>query len=247
MNQSPIQLVIGQGEIGTSLYNVLAETYTDTVFIRDYENIETPDPAVLHICYPYNESFIPNTRSYIERYKPELVIIHATVAPGTTRAVSEEAVHSPVRGVHPNLEEGLRTFIKYCGGASAGQAAELLEAAGMQARVFDAPETTEVMKILSTTYYGWNILFQKEAKRICDEFGLDFDEVYTEPNKDYNRGYSELGMDHVVRPVLKNVPGPIGGHCVIQNCDLMESWLTDTLRRRNQDYKEDKSDTNDAS
>lgn len=227
-------LVIGAGEVGQSLYGVLKSHYD--VIIRDKDDVVEGEFKVLHICYPPFENFVEVTKKYIDEYKPELVIVHSTVPVGTTRKIGGLAVHSPIRGVHPRLEDGIKTFVKYFGGKKAKEAAKYFSDIGIKIQDFDKPETTELLKILSTTYYGWNIVFAKEAKRICDKLELDFDEVYTTSNKDYNDGYKKLGMEHVIRPVLKNIPGKIGGHCIVSNCELLDDWLTEVIKERNKKY-----------
>ncbi len=230
------QLVIGAGEIGTSVYNVLNPHYN--ISIRDKEDDIDSKYDILHICYPPIDNFIEVTKEYIKQYDPSLVIVHSTVSPGTTRKIGDLAVHSPVRGVHPHLEEGIETFVKYFGGKKSKEAAKIFSDIDIKTKSFNKPETTELLKILSTTYYAWNVVFQKEVKRICDEHDLDFDDVYTTPNKDYNEGYKKLDMEHVTRPVLKHMPGPIGGHCLLPNCELLNDWLTETIKGRNKKYQE---------
>ena len=83
-------------------------------------------------------------------------------------------------------------------------------------------------------------MFGKEAKRLCDKFGVSFEDVYTRANKDYNEAYTKLGMSNVVRPVLKYMDGEIGGHCVIPNTKLLNDWLTNTLKNRNALYSKKK-------
>lgn len=227
-------LIIGAGEIGNSLFNVLKKHYK--VAIRDIDS-EIPGPFdVLHICYPPIKNFISASKAYIKQYNPKITIIHSTVPVGTTKHVHENAVHSPVRGTHPNLEKGIKEFVKYFGGKKSKLAARIFSKIGVKVKIFEKSETTELAKILDTTYYGWNIVFCKEAKAICDKLDLNFDDVYTFPNLDYNKGYAELGKKNVIRPVLKPNPGKIGGHCVVPNCDLLNSWLTNTVKQRNKTY-----------
>jgi len=228
-------LIIGAGEVGRSLYNILKKHYQ--VSIRDKNENYEGRFEVLHITYPPVKNFVAITQNYIKKYKPKVVIVHSTVAVGTTPKIAPFAVHSPIRGIHPRLEAGIKTFVKYFGGKKAKQAAKIFSSIGIKTRIFKKPETTELAKILDTTYYAWNIVFQKEVKRICDEMDLDFDEVYTTPNRDYNEGYKKLGMEHVVRPVLKDFPGPIGGHCLIPNCDLLDDWVTEVIKERNRRWK----------
>lgn len=227
-------LIIGAGEVGKSLYNVLKPHYSVT--LRDVDGHTKGTFEILHICYPYIDNFIETTKGYIKKYNSELVIIHSTVPVGTTRKIAQFAVHSPIRGVHPNLEDSIKVFVKYFGGQNAEKASRYFSDINIETKAFDKSETTELSKILSTTYYAWNVLFAKEVKRICDEFGLDFDDVYTVPNQDYNKGYTKLGLERVVRPVLKYVPGSIGGHCLIPNCEFLDDWITDIIKDRNKEY-----------
>lgn len=227
-------LIIGAGEVGRSLYNVLKPHYE--IFIRDRNSEINGRFDVLHIVYPYFKNFVQATKKYIVQYKPQLVIIHSTVPIGTTRKIGKLAVHSPIRGLHPHLDKGIKIFVKYFGGQKAKETARIFSAIGIQTKIFRKPETTELLKILDTAYYGWNIVFVKEVKRICDKLKLDFNEVYAIANTDYNDGYKKLGRPDVVRPVLKPMSGKIGGHCIVQNCDLLNDWLTKTVKERNKKY-----------
>ena len=227
-------LIIGEGEIGSALKEVLSPHYPAQS--RDLKSDLQGHFDVLHICYPPIKNFIEVTKEYAKTYTPELIIVHATVPVGTTSALGGNAVHSPVRGTHPRLAEGIKTFVKYFGGPKAEEAAEYFVKIGIPTKTFAKSETTELAKILDTTYYGWNIVFAKEVKRMCDTMGLNFEEVYTIPNNDYNEGYGKLGKPNVLRPVLSPVPGKIGGHCVIPNTELLDDWLTNTLKEQNETY-----------
>ena len=235
-------LIIGAGEIGQSLFNVLRLYYD--VSIRDIENTISDQFDILNICYPYSDKFIEITRKYINQYKPSLTIINSTVKPGTTKLLGEGVVHSPINGRHPYLEEGIKTFIKFIGGNdiySVFRAVNFFNKAGITTQVFSNSTATEMAKILCTTYYGWNIVFMKEVARICDEIKLPFHEVYTEWNNAYNQGYIKLNENRFFRPVLYPMAGEIGGHCVIPNCGLFDDFLTQTVKGRNQLSKEPSS------
>jgi UDP-N-acetyl-D-mannosaminuronate dehydrogenase len=234
-----ISLTIGAGEIGKSLHSVLKNKHTS--YIRDVESAEAFPPIdVLNICYPPIKDFVKITQAYIKQYKPKLTIIHSTVAPGTTREVGRMVVHSPVHGKHPNLEEGIKTFVKFIGANnaySASLAYKFLTDAGIQVKIVANSETSELSKILCTSYYGWNILFMKEVAKICEQYDVPFHSVYGW-NEYYNQGYTELGMSQFVRPVLEPIAGPIGGHCVVNNCDLLKSFITDTIKEKNKEYEQ---------
>ena len=86
------------------------------------------------------------------------------------------------------------------------------------------------------SHNGWNIVFEKAVKAYCDEHGLNFDLVYTAANRSYNEGYLDLGMWHVQRPVLKDFPGKIGGHCVIPNAKLLGGDIAEFILGKDDTY-----------
>lgn len=228
-------LVVGLGEVGTPIKR-LEEEAGNKVDILEMDikpqvlNKDTHGYFydVMHVCIPFSEKFADFVLNYVTEYHPRLTVIHSTVPVGTTQKIADQIevaiVHSPVRGIHPNMYDGLKQFVKYIGGdnSSAEWAIEHFEDIGLEPYYLGSSQTTELNKLLSTAYYGWNILFAKEAQRICDYYGLDYDKVYTHPNKTYNYGYTRLGKENVVRPILVPPRGRIGGHCVSQNIELLE-------------------------
>lgn len=221
------QIIVGFGEVGAALAEVLKITA-----VHDPAKGRTVQPAiydVLHVALPYNSDFHSTVRQYQKDYAPSVTVIHSTVPVGTSSALG--ALHSPVRGVHPNLAEGLRTFVKFIGGAgvAATVVERIFEQAGIATYLVDKPENTEAMKLWETTQYGLFILLEKEIYRYCQEHGLDFETVYTAANRTYNDGYLALGRTDVLRPVLKQQDGPIGGHCVLPNAELLDSWIADIV------------------
>jgi len=113
---------MGMGEVGKALKEVLETQKDDKVFTFDIEspgNRNYGSINVLHICFPYSKNFVDEVVHYICDYDTALVIIHSTVEVGTTRKIRGKVggcvVHSPVRGKHPNMVEGLKIFVKYIG------------------------------------------------------------------------------------------------------------------------------------
>lgn len=239
--------IIGCGEIGKSLGSVLASCY-DIQYDDIKPDLKQPmfwQTEVINICYPYSESFIEDTRVYIKKYNPKLTIIHSTVPVGTTRKLGEGVVHSPVNGKHPNLSESILTFVKFVGGIRGEDvylATKFLKEAKIKVAQFASPEATELGKMLCTTYYSWNIVFMKEVEKLCQQYNLPFHEVYTLWNKAYNQGYEKLGSYQFIRPILEPMKGEIGGHCCINNCNLLNSSLTNLVKEFNETYKEKKDD-----
>lgn len=212
--------ILGNGEVGQAIAKFFPNSkIRDLKRKDDFSGIE-----VLHVCIPWSDSFVDIVQREMRQYRPELVIIHSTVVPGTTRKLGKKAVHSPVRGTHPNLHEGVKTFVKYIGADSeeVGLLAQRhLESVGISTKLFPSSVATELGKLLDTTYYGLCIAFHGEMKKLCDELGVNFDDAVIDFNKTYNEGYAKLGMPHVVRPVLYAPTGPIGGHCIIPNAELL--------------------------
>lgn len=221
--------ILGYGEVGQAI----AKFYKKPK-IKDLTRDDGLAGAeILNICIPYNNSFIKIAKEEIKKINPKLVIIHSTVAPGVTRKLQDVCgkekiiVHSPIRGVHPRLYEGIKTFVKYIGADNkkSGEAARKhLESLGIKTKVLHPSMTTELGKLLDTTYYGICIAWHGEMKEICDKLGVDFESAASDFNKTYNEGYKKLGMPHVIRPVLYPPKESIGGHCVVPNAKILQKY-----------------------
>jgi len=214
-----VDLIIGAGEIGTSLQKVLG------CEIRDKAPKVFQDVNVLHIAFPFDKNFKNETLSYVSNYNPNLTIIHSTVQVGTTeeirRIVERPVVHSPVMGKHPDLAKHIKKFKKFIGAESQAEAyaaIEYFKSAKINSVWLGNCRTTELAKLLSTTQYGLMIAFHQEMSRMCREAKVPFQAI-TEWNKAYNAGYNDWNMRNYQRPILK--PGFIGGHCVMPNVKIL--------------------------
>jgi len=235
-------LIIGNGEIGSSLKKILdlRENREKSGIIdkkdKDFkERLTDLKCKNLHICFPNTINFIKDVLKYLNTFEPELCIIHSTVPVGTTSKINylafatkiaplTQVVHSPVRGQHPNLDKGLLTFIKYVGTESKEAFNKTKkEMDNINLVWFQKSENTELGKLLDTSYYGLCIAWHREMERLCKYFKVDFENAVTNFNESYNVGYTKL-RPNVIRPVLSS-PGKkkIGGHCVIQNAKLLNS------------------------
>ena len=227
-------LIIGYGQIGQSIERLYdKERYNVFHFdIKDEKSPEFGDTEnidVMHICTPFNETFIPDSIDYIHTFGPKLVIIESTVLFMSTDIIASNVdahvVHSPVMGKHPNLTESIQTFKKVIAGYTTEAvtlAEEHYKELGIEIVKFDSPEESEIAKLLCTTYYGWNIMFMQEVHALCEEWNLNFDQIYTQMNQIYNEGYNKMGNPQFTRPVLKYMGEDIGGHCVKPNLLLLK-------------------------
>ena len=205
-------LVVGNGEVGTSLGEVLGcEVLGETTEKRECD--------VLHICFPYSYKFGKEVKRYQQLYNPKYTIVHSTVPIGCCQGLG--VYHSPIRGMHPNLAQSIKTFVTYLAPENR-ELKNYLESYGMKIELVKKPRNTEALKLFDTTYYLWNILFEKMLYAYCKEYNLDYQLIYKKANETYNEGYVRLGKPEVQRPVLKHIEGKVGGHCIIPNAEMLE-------------------------
>jgi len=216
--------ILGYGEVGQAI----AKFYKNPKIkdLKRDDNLKGVD--ILHICIPYSDNFVKTVKKEIKIIKPKLVIIDSTVAPGATKKIGGMTVHSPIRGIHPYLYKGIKTFVKYIGAdnkKAGNMAKKHLEELDLKVKVFFPSITTELGKLFSTSYYGLCIVWHEEMKEMCDKAGVDFEKAVTDFNETYNKGYTELGKKNVVRPVLYPPKGRCGGHCIISNAEILNKYF----------------------
>ncbi len=233
-------LIIGFGEIGKSLCEVYESSDINPgvrdPFLEFYDD-ET-DCDVINICIPYFdfEQFSEAIKS-LDVKDDAVFIIQTTMPMGTCNKLQEmipnALVASPVRGVHPNLKEGLLTFEKYLGFTDKfreneevkSKVKKHLESIDIKSAFAARSNETELAKIISTSFYGMCIAFTQHVFNICEENKLDFESVLPRWQIGYNEGYEKLGKSNVRRPVLGPIPNKkkvIGGHCIIPNARFLK-------------------------
>ena len=222
--------IIGLGEVGSAIKMVYEKNQQNfELFTMDVNHDKINDSVnILNVCIGWSESFISTV---VEKARLcNYVVIHSTVPVGTSKKIEEATqkpvIHSPIRGVHPHLYTGIMTFEKYFGSASEDIAisnyiANHFESLGIKTRVLSNSNTTELGKLLDTTYYGICIAWHQHMKEMCDFFNGEFEEAVTLFNNTYNEGYENLGMSNVIRPVLYPPGKTIGGHCIIPNAEIL--------------------------
>ena len=95
-------LVVGLGEIGRVLFELLKEKECFTVYGLDLDEAKMRAARqdmsklpkkidTMHICLPCKDqdNFVAAVSSYAKKFKPNLLIINSTVPPGTTKKVQE--------------------------------------------------------------------------------------------------------------------------------------------------------------
>lgn len=228
-------LVIGMGEIGKAVRSFAGQRESDTIYTYDVHDKEYPvvprELMVMHICFPYSSGFIKYVKAYILKYEPRHICIWSTVPIGTTRLLRHKAVHSPVEGKHPELLSSIQTMQRWISSTSAPELNffdTYFRDLGLRTRKVKHPETTEALKLLSTTKYGVNIVFADYVKKVFEEIGADF-ELSKQWDKDYNELYWNLHMPQFQKFVLDAPDGVIGGHCIRENAALLEEDYPDDV------------------
>jgi hypothetical protein len=211
-------VVIGLGETGKPLYDLLKGKYPDTYgYDEKMPSISAfPSCQHLHICLPYQiEDFIGTVIKYQRIYSPEITVVHSTVPIGTTSQIPN-AVHSPILGDHTNMEDSLLTFVKWVGGARAVDVEPLFESLEMTVYKVPTPEETEALKLMCLAKYGMSIAFAQYQKDICDKYGFGYSDI-----KIWDGLYNFGVHFEKTRPILDPPNGKIGGHCVCQGTKLL--------------------------
>lgn len=218
-------VIIGYGQIGKAVYSVISKT--DKIYIYDKKRERGEYPAivdVMHVCFPYeDEDFIQAVKDYIKEFKPFNVVIWSTVPIGTTKHI-KGAVHSPVEGVHPNLDRSIKNMVRWVGANDATEAMffeDYFKKMLLKVKVVPSSNFTELLKLRSTAKYGVNLVWTDYENHLAEKYGMDF-EYLKEFDKDYNRLYHNLGMDWAQRYILNPPGGHIGGHCVVPNAKLLD-------------------------
>jgi len=237
-------LVIGLGEIGRTLFDVLKEKDNFTVYGLDSDKTKMQSAHqdtnkmpkkidTIHICLPFKDqfSFINTVSDYAAKFKPNLLIINSTVPPGTTKKTQYFCTclvaHSPTRGVHKSPEHmkwELKRWTKYVGGTdekSAEATCKHFEKAGLKVKKLKGCAETELAKLFETTYRAWMIACFQEMHRISRTTEANFDDIV-----DFLEDTHRVRFD---RPIM--FPGFIGGHCLIPNTELLlQVYDSDFLR-----------------
>lgn len=229
-------LVVGLGEVGRPLLQVLSAAHT--AFGRDVADRAFHGVRILHVCFPFGPEFIATAARYVARYRPAVVVVNSTVVPGTTRAIQEETatptVYSPVRGKHARMAEELRRYRKFVAGTSAEAVATVADhfaAAQVATGRMSSPESLELAKLLETSYFGVLVAWAQEMDRFAAAVGADYAEL---------AGFFDE-IDFF--PPVTFQPGYIGGHCVMPNLDLLErvrqSPFIEAIRQSNDERERD--------
>lgn len=218
-------LVVGLGEIGSALLEIVKGVHDATGY--DIKNpTELPTKVdVLHVCFPYTEEFASHVVEYAKKTRPKLVLIESTVQLGTTNQIAEflqvlqtHVVHSPVRARKKDgFKWGFYNYTKFIGGCDqegAKLADEYYKSLGFKTRICQSALEAEFSKLIDLAYFGVMLGWNQEMRRIIEKFNLNFEDV----SAFLDSNTLESGFKFP-RPVYDGEP--IGGHCIIPAVQLL--------------------------
>ena len=228
-------LVIGYGEVGHALEEILNERYETKIHDPPKERLAPEGKyAWLHICIPYTESFVKTVDFYMKQFSPEHTVIHSTVPVGTTRALSYlyHVTYSPIRGEHPELVRYLRKFPKWI--ATTDDTNEVLshfQACGISMRLAPSIEALEWFKLLETFEYAYRIVLWQEIERQVNRRdirgGATKNEVLSALQEWFFEKRAVYDGERGLVPIMFG--GVIKGHCLMPNVELLKPLMTKEL------------------
>ncbi len=226
-------VVVGLGEIGFPILKILSRKIQVVGYDinpklmnkRKFKNFFSLETSILHICIPFSKNFLFQVKSIKKKFNPEIIVIHSTVSPYTTKKLQSNLsipiIYSATRGVHKRMTSDIKKYTKFYALENnapkkkwASQTySRLLKKCGIKTKKMSKPVTLELAKIVvDTSYYGWLINFAQLSNIIAKKHNVDNDEMWSFADEIHKF----LGN----RP--KMYPGFIGGHCVIPNLDLIK-------------------------
>ena len=240
-------VVAGLGEIGSAILKLLSKKQITVGYdldkrlvneskLKKYHDTAT---SFLHIAIPVTKKFDSDLLKLCKKFKPECVVIHSTIGPGTTERIQKKlkipVIYSATRGVHKRMMYDLKRYTKFFvisrkaprSKWACSQYVKSMKHCGVKTKKMSKPQTLELAKIIcDTSYLGWLINYAQLSNMIAIQHGADYDEMWS-----FSDEIQEfLGN----RP--KMYPGYIGGHCVIPNLDLMHSDVLNLIKKMNTNY-----------
>ena len=228
-------VIVGMGEVGRALKEVLSKHYDVSTVDKGGH---APPCGMLHIAFPYSDSFIDECLRYISESRPSYVVIHSSVPVGTTQAVSRKSratvLHSPVRGKHPIMKTGLLTYTKYISydGIYPSSVFSYFRSTDMSCEIVMDTRKTELMKLLELARYGTYIAFAKEQESICKHFGFKYTDIVTPYEESRTEGLMKLDMAWLSQPILYPFEDYVGGHCTVEDMEILLNQVDAPLLRR---------------
>ena len=240
-------VVAGLGEIGYPILKFLSKNQITVGYDVDerlmnkskFKKFQETQTSFLHIAIPVTSKFELNILQLYKKFRPECIVMHSTVGPGTTEKIQEKLdvplIYSATRGVHKRMLKDIKRYTKFFAISKTAPKKQWATKAfsrkmkncGVKTKQMSKPVTLELSKILcDTSYLGWLINYSQITNMIAKSHDVEYDEMWSFADEIHQF----LGN----RP--KMYPGFIGGHCVIPNLDLINDKILYTIKDLNNLY-----------
>ena len=193
-------IVAGLGEIGKPILQLFStksltvgyDLNSKLMHKKKFDKLEKIQTLMLHICIPFNLKFISNVIDLSKKFQPEIIVIHSTVSPYTTRNLQQKLpipiIYSATRGVHKRMLSDLKRYTKFFAlekkaprhNWASLEYSKLLKKYGVKSKKMSSPITLELAKIVvDTSYYGWLINYSQLSNMIAIQNKVDYDEMWS--------------------------------------------------------------------
>jgi len=118
-------VVAGLGEIGSPILKLLSKKQTTVGYDIDkssmneskFKTLQDTQTSFLHIAIPVTSKFDSNLLQLYKKFKPECIVIHSTIGPGTTERIQKKLdiplIYSATRGVHKRMLKDIKRYTKF--------------------------------------------------------------------------------------------------------------------------------------
>jgi UDP-N-acetyl-D-mannosaminuronate dehydrogenase len=240
-------VVAGLGEIGLPILKILSKKENVVGYDLNeklmnktkFTKLNELPTSFLHVAIPVTTKFNSNLVQLYKKFKPDCIVIHSTIPPGTTEKLQKKLdspiIYSATRGIHKRMLKDLKRYTKFFAISNSAPKkqwaiktfSKKMKNYGIKTKQMSKPETLELAKILcDTSYLGWLINYSQITNVIAKNFGVNYDEMW----KFSDEIHKILGN----RP--KMYPGYIGGHCVIPNLELINNKTLNLIKEMNTSY-----------
>ena len=118
-------IVVGIGEIGKPILKLLSKNNIvvgfdlkpDLIDERKFERYKNLQTSFLHVTIPVSSKFESNLLQLYKKFKPECIVIHSTISPGTIEQIQKKLdvplIYSATRGVHKRMLKDIKRYTKF--------------------------------------------------------------------------------------------------------------------------------------
>jgi len=189
-------VVAGLGEIGYPILKFLSKNQITVGYDVDerlmnkskFKKFQETQTSFLHIAIPVTSKFEPNILQLYKKFKPECIVMHSTVGPGTTEKIQEKLdvplIYSATRGVHKRMLKDIKRYTKFFAISktapkkqwASSQFIKFMKNCGINTRKMSNPVTLELAKIVcDTSYLGWLINYAQLTNMIAIQYSVNYD------------------------------------------------------------------------